>query len=192
MKKTGILYIVILVLFALLVWQWISKASFASELNMQIGELQKDSNDLHLLTGIGPLRSTHNHADIKFYINGNAVDFSQQKYQLAARFIHFEEGIGNVVHVHATGLTMGHLFRSLAGDLNNNCVALEKNNYCSEGSKKLRFYVNGNPSNEFDNYAIKDLDRILVSYGTESEADIQKQLDSVTNLAAKYSANKYS
>ena len=192
MKKTGILYIVILVLFALLAWQWVSKAGFAGELNRQIGELQKDNNDLHLLTGIGPLRSTHNHADIKVYINGNAVDFSQQKYQLAARFIHFEEGIGNVVHTHATGLTIGHLFRSLGGDFSNNCAALEKNNYCSEGSKKLRFYVNGNPSNEFDNYAIKDLDRILVSYGTESEADIQKQLESVTNLAAKYSANKYS
>ena len=195
MKRAVIFYAVILVLFVLLTWQWVSKAGLDNQvrgINKQIGEMQKDTNDLLLLTGIGPLRSTHQHADIKVYINGNAVDFSQKKYQLAARFIHFEEGIGDVVHTHATGLTIGHLFRSLGGNLNNNCVVLEKNNYCSEGSNKLRFYVNGNPSNEFDNYVIKDLDKILVSYGAESEADMQKQLNSVTNLAAKYSANKYS
>lgn len=178
-RKDLIFYSIILILVLLLLWQWLSKGSLA----VQLAELQKDSKDLRLLSGIGQLHSAHLHADVKVYINGNSIDFSQKKYQLAARYIHFEEGVGDVIHTHATGLTMGHLFKSLHGDFNNDCVVLEEADYCSEGSKKLKFYANGKLSNEYNNYEIKDLDKILVSYGTESEAQIQKQLNSITNLA---------
>lgn len=191
-KKNIFLYALIILLFFLFIWQWLSKGALISHLDMQLSELQKDSNDLRLLSGIGSLRSAHNHADVKVYINGKAIDFSQQKYQLTARFIHFEEGIGDVIHLHATGLTIGHLLKSLNIDFDNRCIGFEDKTYCNEENKKLRFYVNEKENNEFDNYVIKDLDKVLVSYGAESESEIQKQLDSVTNLAAKYSADRYS
>ena len=187
-RKELIFYSIILILAVLFLWQWLSKGT----LDLQLAELQKDSKDLQLLSGIGPLRSAHLHADVKVYINGNSIDFSQKKYQLAARYIHFEEGVGDVIHTHATGLTMGHMFSSLGVDFNSNCIEFESQDYCNGGSKKLRFYVNGQQNNQFDNYLIKDLDKILLSYGSESEAEIQKQLGSITNLAPKYSANKYS
>ena len=185
-KKDIFLYVVILILVILFMWQLLSKGAFVRQLN----EMHKDVMDLYLLSGIVPLRSTHIHADVKVYVNGKAVDFSQKKYQLAARFIHFEEGIGDVVHVHATGITIGHLFKSLKMDLNNNCIAFESQNYCNENGNKLKFYVNGKLNTQFDNYVIKDLDKILVSYGDENDAEIQKQMDYITNLAPKYSANK--
>lgn len=187
-RKDLIFYSIILVLAVLFLWQWLSKGTLA----VQLAELQKDSKDLRLLSGIGELRSAHLHADVKVYVNGSSIDFSQKKYQLAARYIHFEEGVGDVIHTHATGLTTGHMFSSLGMDFSSSCIEFEGNNYCIEGNKKLRFYVNGQQNNQFDNYLIKDLDKILVSYGSESEAEVQKQLGSVTNLAAKYSANRYS
>lgn len=176
-KKDAVFYILILVLAvlaALFLWQWLSKGALISQLN----ELQKDNKDLHLLSGIGPLRSAHSHADVKVYINGRAIDFSQRKYQLASRFIHFEDGIGDVVHVHATGLTIGHLFKSLGIDFSNNCIAFEGKDYCNEAGKKLKFYVNGQPNNEFENYFINDLDKYLISYGGEDETELQKQSNS--------------
>ena len=182
-KKDLALYIIILILVILFLWQWLSKGSLIS----QQSEMQKDSIDLHKLSGIGALRSAHLHADVQVYINGQAIDFSQRKYQLAARFIHFEEGIGDVIHTHATGLTMGHLFKSLGMDFNSNCIIVKGNNYCNDKNKILKFYVNGQLNTQFDNYVIKNLDKILVSYGSESEAEIQKQLGSVTNLAPRYS-----
>lgn len=191
-KKDMVFYALIAVLLFLFLWQWLSKGALLGQLNLQLSELQKDNKDLMMLSGVGSLRSVHNHADVKVYINGKAVDFSQSKYQLAARFIHFEEGIGDVIHTHATGLTMGHLFKSLGADFGNNCLAFEKTDYCNGENAKLRLYVNGRPNSEFDNYIIKDLDKILVSYGSESDEEIQKQLNSITNLAAKYSANKFS
>ena len=171
-------------LVVLFLWQWLSKGALVNQLN----SLSKENNQLHLLSGIGPLGSTHIHADVKVYINGQSIDFSQRKYQLATSIIHFEDGVGDVVHVHATGMTIGHLFKSLNGNLNNNCLALENQNYCNENEKKLRFYANGKPNNELANYIILDLDKILVSYGSESDSELQEQLGSITNLAPKYSA----
>mgnify|MGYP001581855164 CR=1 FL=1 len=185
-RKDLIFYAVIFILVILFLWQWLSKGS----LIMQAAEMQNDIKDLHLLSGIGSLRSVHLHADVKVYINGKPIDFSQRKYQLAARFIHFEDGIGDVIHTHATGLTLGHLFKSLGGDFNNDCVVIGGQGNCNSGDKTLKFYVNGQKSSEFDNRIIKDLDKYLISYGNEDEAEIQKQLDSITNLAPKYSLQK--
>lgn len=176
----------ILILVVLFLWQWLSKGALVS----QITELQKDAVDLHLLSSIGALRSTHQHTDVKVYINRQAIDFSQKKYQLAARFIHFEDGIGDVVHTHATGMTMLHLFKSLGMDFSHECIVYEKQSYCNNGDKTLKFYVNKQLNNEFANYIIKDLDKILVSYGSENDSELQKQLDYVTNLAARYSLSK--
>ena len=185
-RKDLIFYAVIFILVILFLWQWLSKGS----LIMQAAEMQNDIKDLHLLSGIGSLRSVHLHADVKVYINGKPIDFSQRKYQLAARFIHFEDGIGDVIHTHATGLTLGHLFKSLGGDLSDNCLTLEGQSYCNDGDETLKLYVNGQKNNEFDNRVIKNLDKYLISYGNEGEAEIQKQLNSITNLAPKYSLEK--
>ena len=142
------------------------------------------------MSGVGALRSTHHHADVKVYINGNSIDFSQSKYQVTTSFIHFEDGLGDVIHTHATGLTIGYLFKSIKGDINPNCLVFEGESYCNGDRKTLKFYVNGQPNNQFASYVINDLDKILVSYGSENDSGIKSQLASITNLAPKYSANK--
>jgi len=185
-KKDLILYGAILILILLLLWQWLSKGGLINQLN----ELQKYNAQVQLMTGIGPLRSTHLHSDVKVYINGQSIDFSQRKYQLQNSFIHFEEGIGDVIHTHAIGLTVGHLFKSIGIDFNGNCIIVDSQSYCNDGNKKLKFYVNAQPNKEFDNRVIKDLDKYLISYGSEDDSEMQKQLNSVTNLAVKYSAKK--
>ena len=119
-KKDLIFYVLILALVVLFLWQWLSKGALINQLN----KFQNHNNQLQLLTGIGVLGSAHLHADVKVYINGQSIDFSQRKYQLASSFLHFEEGIGDVIHTHATGLTIGHMFRSLGMDFSNNCLVV--------------------------------------------------------------------
>lgn len=192
-KKSTILYVIIAILLILFLWQWISKSGLINQqtnLNNQVNILQNYNGQLSKLSGIGALKSIHIHADVKVYIDGRSIDFSQKKYQLTTSYMHFEDGLGDVIHIHTTGLTMGNLFKSLNGDINNNCLTLEGQTNCNDGNKKLKFYVNGKQSNEFGYYIMKDLDRILVSYGTENDSEIQKQLSSITNLAPKYSADK--
>ncbi len=185
-KKDLFFYVVILILIVLFLWQWLSKGALVNQLN----KMQHHNSQIQLMTGIGALGSAHLHADVKVYINGKAIDLSQQKYQLKNSFIHFEDGIGDVIHVHATGLTIGDMLKSLGIDFSNDCIVVEENSYCSDGNKKLKFYVNGQLNNKFDNYIIKNLDKYLISYGSENEEEMQNQLNSVTNLAPRYSLTR--
>ncbi|MEE8239526.1 MAG: hypothetical protein V3R13_05510, partial [Nitrososphaerales archaeon] len=68
-----------------------------------------------LLSGpsIGPLNSTHDHADFILYINGESIDFSLDEFQLRSNYVHLEGGDGNVMHLHAINLNLGFFIQSL-------------------------------------------------------------------------------
>lgn len=178
-----VLYGSIIVLAILLAWQWSSKNHFLNQADAS----GRYNSQLSMLGGIGELNSAHHHADIKVYINGKPMDFSQRKYQLTTNYMHFEDGIGDVIHIHAEGLTAGHMLNSLGINFNGQCLILEGNQYCNDANKKIKFYVNGRQRNEMYSYVMQDIDKILISYGTEDEAGIQNQIGSITNLAARYS-----
>ncbi len=141
-------------------------------------------------TKIGTLGSTHRHADIKVYVLGNAMDFSAQKYQLKAKEAHFEHRDGDVVHIHATGIILGYVFLTLGMNIGNECLILDTGNeYCNDEKAELEVFVKSagmdweqiyDPSD----YLIQNLDKILVTYGTEDGEGIKKQMESVTDKAA--------
>lgn len=56
--------------------------------------------------GPGPMGSAHEHGTMEMVVLGDTVDFSQDQYQLAADRFHFESGVGEVWHTHATGVTL--------------------------------------------------------------------------------------
>ena len=159
------------------------------------GQLQcsMDSN-----AKIGILGSQHIHADWKIYINGNQLDLSDKYYgrirdgKSASSFIHAEasagEKTGDVLHMHATGVPLWILFKSIGMDFNKDCIALDdKEKSCNDGNKKLKFYVNGKENNKFENYVFNDLDKILISYGNEKGEEVKNQLTSITDFAKIHS-----
>ncbi len=133
--------------------------------------------------GVGALGSIHQHTDFKVYINNVPVDFSQPKYQLRNSYIHVEGGDGSLIHMHATGETIGFFFDTLGWSFNSTCLITDIGSYCNAGDKTLKFYVNNFTNSEFSNYHLKDLDKILVSYGNDINAQIDKQLASITDEA---------
>ena len=138
---------------------------------------------------MGPLGSTHRHADIKVYVLGNSIDFSVSKFQVQVRHAHFENRDGDVVHTHAVGVTLGHLFESLGMSIDNECLGLDTGNqYCSRGNAQLKVFIQRQGTNWqqiFDpqDYAILEFDKILVTYGAEDEEGIKEQQESVTDKA---------
>ena len=180
-KKEIVVYSVIVALFVGIIWLMLANSSVKQQnrvLDSYVGQLQ-------FLLGIGPLKSTHIHADVKVYINGDSIDFSQKKYQLTTNFIHFEDGVGDVVHIHATGMTVGQMIRGVGGSMSSKCLDFGENKYCNDKNKILKLYVNGQPNEDFDNYVVDDLDKILISFGDETPAEIQAQIATITNLARK-------
>ena len=161
-----------------------------------------DAGELQCNMGInsqmGVLGSQHIHADWKIYINGQVPDLSDKSHmermrnnQPVSSFIHVDSGApapeetGDIIHMHATGIPLWVFFNSIGMDFNKDCITLENNEkFCNEKNKKLKFYVNGKPNNEFENYVFNDLDKILISYGDENNEQIRNQLDSITSFAS--------
>ncbi len=138
----------------------------------------------------------HEHADFKVYLAGQAVDFSQAKYQSSEEAggkeldasVHLHDGNGEIIHKHQTGVTMGRFFQSLGIAFSKECFQLDGGEkFCNGNGKTLQLFVNGQPNTSFDAYEIQDLDRILVTYGASDEKTIESQIASVGDSACIYS-----
>lgn len=121
-----------------------------------------------------PEEKYHAHFNIKAYINGKAIDFALPTYQPTEERelnpdIHFHDGNGDVVHIHKKGVTIGELFQSWGGSVN-----------------QYNGYVNGRLVEHIRAYEPQDLDRILLTNGRGQNV-IQKQIDSVPDTACIYS-----
>ncbi len=146
---------------------------------------------------IGILGSQHIHADWKIYIDGKPLDLSDKSHmermrnnQPVSSFIHVDSGApapektGDVLHMHATGIPLWIFFKSIGMDFNKDCITLEnKEKFCNNENKKLKFFVNGKENSEFENYIFNDLDKTLITYGNENEEQIKAQLKSITDFA---------
>ncbi len=174
-------YAVLILLSILVLWQFSQNQSLAQLYSKAFYKAE----DLKKITGIGDLGSQHIHAHLTVVVNDKKIDFAKPIYQLQHNFIHFEDGEGHTIHVHATGLTLGHLFRSLGGEVSLNCVKLESKEYCSSSEStgdKLKVYVNGNRIFDPADYLFKHMDRILIVYGTLNDDEIQKELEDAAKI----------
>jgi len=135
------------------------------------------------------LNDVHFHADFKVFINGEAFDFTRSQYQSDENHVlnpamHLHDGNGNILHKHQSDATIGDFFDSIGMQLSSRCLVLDNNDsYCNSGEQTLKMRVNEKPNYQFGDYSLNDLDRILISYGNESESQLTLQMDSVTDLA---------
>lgn len=158
--------------------------------------------------------TVHLHADFAVYLNGERFNFAQEKYMTesktdASRRVHLHDLDGNVIHVHAAGVTLGEFFESIGMKLETTwatetmCLTLDDGTpYCAPiwgchpqngtgeticvdpgpDSPVLHIVVNGQTVEANEDYVLKDLDRVLVSYAKISD-DIQPQIAAVTDTA---------
>jgi len=135
----------------------------------------------------------HEHADFKVYINGTVLDFTLPKYQSSEdaplhEYTHLHDGVGHIIHKHRTGVTVGDFITSLGMQFTRNCFVSDTGEeFCNGEKEALTFFVNGVSNDQFGDYELHDLDRILISYGSESGGMIQAQMQSVTDEACIYS-----
>lgn len=135
------------------------------------------------------LGDVHEHADFKVYLNGEAYNFAQDKYMSGeekslSNFTHLHDGEGDVIHKHMTTITLGDFFSSLGMQFTEDCFILDDGtDYCNDEENTLQIFVNGKKNRDFGDYELSDLDRILITYGNESDEVIEAQIDSVTDKA---------
>ncbi|NIP62936.1 MAG: protein-disulfide isomerase [Nitrosopumilaceae archaeon] len=130
----------------------------------------------------GVLGSDHAHASILVRVFGDKFDFSLPAYQIKSSWIHFEGQDGNTIHRHATGVTLGYLFDTLNLQVDNECFIFQDGReFCTNEDYTLKFYINGQRVDGIRDYVINEGDRILISYGAETQEEIQQQLEELNN-----------
>ncbi|MBS3053689.1 MAG: hypothetical protein J4469_04260 [Candidatus Aenigmarchaeota archaeon] len=149
---------------------------------------------------IGILGSGHTHADLSIYVNGKRLDESffaslardtqTIDSEITSSFVHIEnanppEKVGDIIHMHATGVPLWIFFKSVAMDFNKENLSLpDGRKFSNDDKNTLKFYVNGKPNSEWENYVFSDLDKILISYG--DEADLTQQINSITDFSKSH------
>ncbi len=134
----------------------------------------------------------HTHADFAVFVEGNRVDFSQEKYMSTDTeprhpYAHVHDGNGNVMHRHKPGITIGDFFSSLNISLAADCFTLDTGErFCNEGDKRWRMFVNEQEVPVNPTYVFQDLDQILLTYGV-SDTEYKQQLRKLSDDACRYS-----
>ena len=137
-----------------------------------------DSNAPGTPPGAGKLGDEHEHASVLVRIFGDKFDFSATTYQIKSSWIHFEESDGNTIHRHSSGVTLGYLYDTLGIGIDENCyVFSDGRQFCTNEDYSLKYFINGDSVNRINDYVIQDDDRILISYGAETEEQINEQLN---------------
>ena len=132
------------------------------------------------------LGSTHQHAVFAVKLDGQAIDFSQDKYQVASRYIHVENGDGTTLHLHANGVPFNEFLKSVNMKMENGCFTRDDGaQFCENEEKNLRSFVNSEEIESMSSYVLKDDDRMLVIYGNEDDAAIQSEIDALKNTPVK-------
>jgi len=128
--------------------------------------------------GAGKLGDEHEHASMLVRIFGDKFDFAATTYQIKSSWIHFEESDGNTIHRHSSGVTLDYLFGTLGLDIDEDCYIFgDGRQFCTNEDYSLKYFINGDSVNNINDYVIQDDDRILISYGSETQEQIDKQLD---------------
>jgi len=127
--------------------------------------------------GAGMLGDEHEHASILVRIFGDKFDFSSAAFQIKSAWIHFEASDGTTIHRHSSGVTMGYLFETLNIEITDDCFIFpDGRQFCNNDEYSLKYYINHEKVSGISDYVLDDEDRILISYGSESQQDIESQL----------------
>ncbi|MBI4991973.1 MAG: hypothetical protein HZB99_02035 [Candidatus Harrisonbacteria bacterium] len=113
----------------------------------------------------------HWHSELKIFINGEEHQIPEGIGLSAVHNpIHTHDDSG-VLHLEFTGLVakndikLDKFFKAWQRDFNANCIF----NYCNGPQGKVKMSVNGSENNEFENYIMKDKDKIEIKYESETQ-----------------------
>lgn len=133
---------------------------------------------------LGPLNSTHDHADFIVYINDERIDFSQEQFQVRSSYVHLEGGDGDVIHMHATNVNLGFTFQTLGMRITPTSISTQDGQlYQNGGGRELQVHVNGVRIDDPANYVIQPLDKILIVYGDETDEEIVALQETIPDAA---------
>ncbi len=129
---------------------------------------------------LGVPKNVDYQARFAIYTNGIKRIFTNSMYHNLSKNVYIEASDPSVLHVKKDGITWADFFLTLPMKLSQNCLVTgTKETFCATPNATLKFYLNGAKNDNLLFEKIKDGDSALISYGSENEAQIKSQLESV-------------
>ena len=143
----------------------------------------------------------HYHANFGVYINGQQEQFKGPAYyeeetacKAETQMTHkgrvpMHDKIYDVVHVHDRAVTWGQFFENLGWSLGKDWLTSQDKIYASDRQSKLSIILNGQNMtgvSSITNSVIKDLDKLLVSYGSDGQDELQKRYAAISDTARQH------
>lgn len=127
----------------------------------------------------------HYHANWAVFVDGERLDLTGDRYMedvmrcsadashvAPEDRVHMHENDHDVVHVHAAGVTWGHLIANLGFNVGDDFLITDNGRYLSGEAGSLKFILNGAEVPSIHNRQIGDQDRLLISFGPEPAEEV--------------------
>lgn len=119
-------------------------------------------------------------AGFAIFTNGTFRIFTDPKYHNLSSDVYIEPINPNIVNIKKSGTAWNDFFKTLPMQLSKECLITgTKQTFCTGSSGKLKFYINGLEDPNALETEIKQGDKLLVSFGDETEAEIEVQLSKI-------------
>lgn len=159
------------------------------------------------LATYAPEKKIHYHANFAIYINGQREQFKNPAlYEESAMCTnsnqedeatdspneraHMHDNVNNVVHVEDAAVTWGNFFGNLGWSLGATTLVTDNGTvYQEQGADKLHIILNGQDYTDLGgiaNRVIKDQDKLLLSFGDESDQTVTAEYNAIPSTARHY------
>ena len=149
-----------------------------------------------------PPKEVHYHANFAVYVDDKQEQFSNpllyeeisecsiSTEKKPGERAHLHENIKDVVHVEDSAVTWGNFFQNINWNVSDKYLDTSEDLLVNTETKKVTYVLNGEEVSNITNKVIGDKDRLLVSYGTATKDEINKQFSTVASSAEKYNITK--
>lgn len=127
-------------------------------------------------------QSVNKQASFAIFTNGTFREFSAAMYHNLSQDVYIEANKPNIIKIRKEGITWNDFFSTLPFKLTHACLTTgTKETFCTNEDKTLKFYLNGERKEQILDQLINNGDKLLITYGNESEGAIEKQLIEIPN-----------
>lgn len=122
-------------------------------------------------------------ASFAIFTNGTFRAFTASMYHNLSEDVFIQAKSPNIIYIKKHGITWDDFFKTLPFSLTKDCLTTgTKETFCTNQNGTLKFYLNGVRSDDFLDRQINYDDKALITYGSEGEKQIQKQIDKLNTL----------
>ncbi len=123
---------------------------------------------------------TDTQASFAIFTNGTFRIFTAGMYHNLSQDVYIDASNPNIVQVKKGGTTWNDFFSTLPFTLTPECLTTgTKETFCTGNRGTLKFYINGERRDSALSQEIKEGDKLLVTFGNESDAQIKKQINKI-------------